>query len=111
MMDYDYLHEVEEVILLSDTKRPCDTLWSLFESQGFTLHDDVFSFDRPMTPPPSPWQAITLIAVHIFDDEIEIYDSDGQWNKVVLKYLLATQPRSGIATFSKQASSISVNLG
>lgn len=109
-MEFDYLHEVEDVVLTSYAKRPCAALWNLFSEQGFTLYEDVFSLDRPRKPKLPLWQSEAFVDVDIFSDENPIYEPDEEWNKVVLKYLLATQPRSGIAIFSKHASEISARL-
>jgi hypothetical protein len=110
-MDFDYLHEVEDVILQSETKRPCAPLWKLLKAQGFTLYEDVFSLDRPKKPKFPIWQSEAFVDVEILNDETEVYDPEDEWNRVVLKYLLATQPRAGIPVFVKEASGISTHLG
>ena len=109
-MDFEYLHEVEDVILQSETKRPCAPLWNLLKAQGFTLYEDVFSLGRPKKPKFPIWQSEAFVDVEILNDETE-YEPEDEWNKVVLKYLLATQPRAGITVFVKQASEISAHLG
>lgn len=52
----------------------------------------------------------SLVAVYIFNDEVEVYEPEVQWNKLVLKYLLATQPRAGILLFSTHVTEISKRL-
>jgi hypothetical protein len=109
-MDFEYLHEVEDVLLTSNTKRSCAVLWTLFREQGFTLYEDVFSLDRPKKPKLPLWQSEAFVDVDIFNDETPIYEPEKEWNRIVLKYLLATQPRFGIAVFSKNAAEISARL-
>jgi hypothetical protein len=110
-MDFDYLHEAEDVVLQSDTYRPCTPLWTMFTERGFTLYQDVFALDRPKKPRIPVWQSETIVSVHVFSDDKEIYEPEDQWNRVVLTYLLATQPRIGIPVFARQASEISAHLG
>ncbi|MFO0810491.1 MAG: hypothetical protein U0746_17840 [Gemmataceae bacterium] len=110
MTNFDYLHEVEEVILHSDTKQPCTNLWRLLKQQGFTQHDDVFSLDRPKNTLMPMWQTRTIVAVHIYDDSEEVYDTDDEWNQLVFKYMLATQPREGIAAFVSHVAALSERL-
>jgi len=111
MMEFDYLHEVEDVVLHAENKRPCAELWKMFKAQGFTLYEDVFSLDRPKKPKSPIWQSETFVDVDVFNDKTPVYEPEEEWNKVVLKYLLATQPRAGIAVFARQASEISAHLG
>lgn len=110
MTDYDYLHEAEDVVLRSENDRPCGALWKLLRAQGFTLHEDVFSFDRPTNPPLPIWQSDAFVEVDICNNETELHDPEDKWNKILLTYLLATQPRSGIPVFSRKASDISASL-
>lgn len=109
-MDYGFLHEAEDVVLRSENERSCAALWNLLQTQGFTLHGDVFSFDRPTKPPLPIWQSETFVEVDILNNETEVYDPEDKWNKIVLKYLLATQPRSSILVFSRKVTEVSASL-
>jgi hypothetical protein len=109
---YEFLHECEEVIILSYVNIECKYLWPVLKDQGFTLHGDVFSFDRPNIGRPI-WQAESYCDVHIYEGEKDIYYKSkySHFNKIVLKYLLATQPRKGILVFSECAERLSKTLG
>jgi len=106
-MEFDYLHESEELVLRTQAKQPCALLWQVLAEQGFTLHEDVFSLDRPKKPPIPVWQTDSFVSVDILDDGTEVFEREDQWNKVVLKYLLASQPRSGIPIFVRAAFALS----
>lgn len=110
-MTFDDLHEAEDVTFASDKKQACLSLWKILKTSGFTLHEDVFSLDRPKKPPLPIWQSESFVEVSILNDNEEVYESSGEWNKLVLRYLLATQPRQGIPTFAKTAATLSERLG
>lgn len=109
-MDYDFLHEAEDVVLQAEQERPCEELWTLFLEQGFTLYDDVFGLAHPKKPKLPLWQSEEFVSVSIYNGDREIYDSDDRWTKVVLSYMLATQPRSGIEVFAKHVAIIAERL-
>lgn len=109
-MKFNYLHESEDVQLVSEQLRPSSELWELFVRYGFTLHGEVFSFDRPKKTKISPWQSKTIVAVYIFQADQDVYDSDEQWNRITLRYLLATLPRELISVFVEKAEIISRKL-
>lgn len=109
-MNFDDLHEVEEVILQAGSYRACKTLWPLLLELGYTLRDDIFSINRAKKPPTPIWQTKTLVSVYIHFDDSEVYSLEDRWNSISLKYLLATQPRTGISMFTKHAADLAGRL-
>ena len=91
-MCYDYLHEVETVVFESESSRSVGELQPIFRALGFRLHEDVFSLDRDDTPP--PWQHGSIIEVEILSGDSEVFDLDGSWTTLKLKYLFAFLPDS-----------------
>ena len=109
-MNYDYLHETEEIVLKPAQPQSSRTLWTLLEEQGFTLFEDLFAFNRPKRDV-LPWQSDEIASVDIYLQDEPVYDPKGHWDKLVLQYLLATQPRSGISVFVERTSQIAEKLG
>ena len=108
-MDYNWLHEAEEVSLVSQSPRHFPEVGSILLNLGYTLHEDVFSLDRPGPIP--PWQSESYVEVYILSGQSEVYEPSDTWDTITLAYLLATQPRSGIAVFVSSVSRISELLG
>ena len=90
MSEYAYLHEAEDVWLISNTVRWCAELPPVLTGLGFELDEDVFTIDRPGKLP--LWQSRSIVAVQVLRGDREIYDEHAQWDRVKLKYLLATLP-------------------
>ena len=97
MSDYEFLHEAEDVWLVSDHRRPAEEVWAVLKSCGFTLHDDVFELERSGRVP--MWQSSSAASVSIFLGDTEVYDEDGEWDRVRLRHLLATLPETEAETF------------
>lgn len=109
MNDFDYLHEAEDVWLISGEERCCGELWQVLMQLGFELDADVFTIDRLGKLP--TWQTRSIIAVHVFLDGQEVYDEGGRWNRVKLRYLMATLPFENLSTFVERAHSVAESLG
>src|SRR5262245_28502431 len=108
-MKYDFLHEAEEVYLVSDAPRPCSVIHSILEQLGYTLHEDVYSLERPGPVP--LWQSESFVHVDILSGASEVYQPWESWDTVKLVYLLATLPSDGITTFVASVSQVSQLLG
>ncbi|MBK7144307.1 MAG: hypothetical protein KBF48_14435 [Xanthomonadales bacterium] len=109
MNDFDYLHEAEDVWLISMEDRCCGELWQVLKRLGFEVDEDVFTIDRLGKLP--MWQTRSIVAVHVFLDDQEVYDEDGRWNRVKLRYLMATLPSENLSIFVEAASSVAMSLG
>src|SRR5260370_40130334 len=96
-MSFDYLHEVEVVSFQTDSPQQVAPLAALLESLGFTLHDDVYSLDR--VDKVQPWQHGSIVEVEMLLDGKEVFDLEGEWNSLKLKYLLAFLPADYICIF------------
>ena len=104
-MDYDFLHEAEDVYLVSDVPRRCSVIHSILAQLGYTLHEDVYSLERPG---PTPlWQSESFVHVDILSGPSEVYQPWETWDTVKLVYLLATLPSDGITTFVASVSQVS----
>lgn len=109
MMNYEYLHEAEHVELVSLMPQPVSALLPVFEELGFTLHDDVVSFDRAGRIP--PWQHSSVVEVEVLYNGEEIFGfDDGAWDVVRLKYLFATLPYELTETFFDLVFAVSARL-
>ncbi len=109
IMSYEYLHEVEKVELCSQVARPTAELPLIFRKLGFTLHDDVVSFDRHGKIP--PWQHSSIVEVEVSHNGEEVFGFDeGEWDSIRLKYLFATLPYELADKFVKVAFSVSKEL-
>jgi len=104
-MDYDFLHEAEEVYLVSDVPRRCSIIHSILVQLGYTLHEDVYSLDRQGHLP--PWQSEAFVDVYVMVGESEVFEPSEAWDTVKLVYLLATLPSDGITTFVASVSQVS----
>jgi hypothetical protein len=108
-MKYDFLHEAEEVYLRSDAPGQCSVIHSILEQLGYTLHEDVYSLERPG---PAPlWQSESFVHVDILSGASEVYQPWETWDTVKLVYLLATLPSDGITIFVASVSEVSRLLG
>ena len=96
-MLFDRLHEAETVTLTSHEDRPIAALQLILLSLGFILHEDVFSMDRVDKCP--PWQSTLIIQVELLLNGIEVFDLDGNWNELRLRYLFASVPSDLIDRF------------
>src|SRR5215471_413268 len=104
-MDYDFLHEAEDVYLVSDVPRRCSVIHSILVQLGYTLHEDVYSLERPG---PTPlWQSESFVHVDILSGPSEVYQPWEAWDTVKLVYLLATLPSDGITRFVASVSQVS----
>src|SRR3990172_7822436 len=108
MSEFGYLHEAEDVWLISDTVRWCAELWPVLTGLGFELDEDVFTVDRSGKLP--LWQSRSIIAIHVLRGDREIYDEHSQWDRVKLRYLLATLPPEVLAVFVEKAASVADQL-
>jgi len=108
-MKYDFLHEAEEVNLVSDAPRQCSVIHSILEQQGYTLHEDVYSLER--RGPIPLWQSESFVHVDILSGTSEVYQPWETWDTAKLVYLLATLPSDGINTFVTSVSKVSQLLG
>jgi len=108
MNAFNYLHEAEDVWLVSDTVRRCAELWPALSELGFELDEDVFTIDRSGKVP--LWQSRSIITVHVLRGDREIYDEHSQWDRVRLSYLLATLPSDVLEVFVEKAASVSDRL-
>lgn len=110
MKDYDYLHEIEVVTFQLSSPRPVRELLRLFTSQGFDLHDDVFSLDRKDRV--LPWQHSSIAEVAIECGGREVFEfQDGVWDCLKLKYLFATLPFECVESFVQVVVAASRALG
>ena len=109
MNDFDYLHEVEDVWLISREERCCGELWQVLTQLGFELDEDVFTIDRMGKLP--MWQSRSIVSVHVFLDDQEVYDEGGRWNRVKFRYLMATLPSENLSVFVERTHSVAKGLG
>jgi hypothetical protein len=107
--EYDYLHEAEDVLFVPGGVRPCAELWRLLPALGFVLDEDVFAVDREGKVP--LWQARAIVSVYVLLGDQDIYDEEGQWDSVKLRYLLATLPSEHIPLFVDKAVALAEALG
>lgn len=108
MSDFSYLHETEDVWLTSDTVRWCAELWPVLTGLGFKLDEDVFAIDRPGKLP--LWQSRSIVAVYVLHGDREIYDEHAQWDRIKLRYLLATLPPEALDVFVEKTASVAEQL-
>jgi hypothetical protein len=108
MTAYEYLHEAEDVWLVSGTLRWCAELWPILKDLRFSLDNDVFALDRPGKIP--PWQSRSIVSVHILRGDKEVYDEHGQWDRLKLSYLMATLPPETLPIFVETASALADRL-
>lgn len=108
MSEFGYLHEAEDVWLISDTVRWCAELWPVLPELGFHLDEDVFTVDRSGKLP--PWQSRSIIVLQVLRGDREIYDEHAQWDRVKLRYLLATLPPEVLEVFVETAASVADQL-
>lgn len=108
-MEYDYLHEVEQVELRSPNSRSLSELPTTFKQLGFTIHDDVLCLDRIGKVP--PWQHCSIAEVEVQRNGEEVFGFDeGDWDLIRLKYFFATVPYELAERFIAAALAISRNL-
>ncbi len=109
-MAYEFFHEVEAVDLQSVSERRTSELVRVLEKHGFTLHEDVFSFDRKCSTP--PWQHDSVIELEVLHNDQEVYDfEEGLWSTLRLKYLFASLPFEFVDQFIEVAYALSQELG
>ena len=108
MNEYDYLHETEDVWLVPDQPRRASELWAVLPKAGLSLADDIFVLDRATKIP--LWQARSVVAVHVLLGQEEIYEEDGVWDRLRLRYLLATLPAENVSAFVETAARVSALL-
>lgn len=108
MTDFEYLHEAEDVWLVSENTRWCVEIWPILAELGFELDDDVFTVDRAGKTP--LWQSRSIVAVYILRGEEEIHDEHSQWDRLKLRYLLATLPADLLGVFVEKAGSLADRL-
>jgi hypothetical protein len=104
MSSYEYLHPAEDVWLVPDGRRECTELWRLMPSVGFELDDDVFVIDRKGRLP--IWQSRSIVSAYVFLGEQEIYEEEAHWDRIRLRYLLATLPADLIPLFVDKAAAL-----
>jgi hypothetical protein len=105
---YDYLHEAEDVWLVSPAVRWCAELWPVFKDVGFALDDDVFVLDRTGKIP--LWQTRSIASAYILRGDREVYDEHGQWDRLKLRHLLATLPADTLSIFVEAATGVADRL-
>jgi hypothetical protein len=105
-MKYDYLHEKETVHLKDATPRPWTEIAAALASLGFTLNDDNYSFDRKDHV--YAWQTDSYVWMIVFRNDQEVFEE--QWNRIELRYLLATLPKDGIKVFTEKVSELAAKL-
>jgi hypothetical protein len=108
MTEFEYLHEAEDVWLVSGTLRWCAEVWAALSELGFEMDEDVFTMDRPEKVP--VWQSRSIVAVHVLRGDREVYDEHSQWDRVRLRYLLATLPGEALEVFVEKAVSAADRL-
>ena len=109
-MQYDYLHEYEDVFFRPVTPQPCSKLWAFLKSLKCTLNDESFSFDRDTKSKLPGWQSETIFAVHVYSNGKEVFDADEEWDLLKCRYLLATQPSEYIDVFVYKIDALSSKL-
>ncbi len=110
MTNYDHLHELEIVTFRSGKPRPRKELLRVFGSQGFTLHDDVFSLDRLGKQP--PWQHSSFVELEVRYQNEEVFGfEEGVWDELRLKYLFAFLPFECVEEFMRSVEATSQHLG
>ncbi|KAA5543865.1 hypothetical protein FYK55_11900 [Roseiconus nitratireducens] len=109
MIDYSYLHEIEFIEFKTKIPRSRQSLAQCLLREGFTLHDDLFCVDRTDKVP--PWQHPSIIETSVIDQQDEVYDySEGVWDCLQLKYLLAFLPFDFAGQFVECAQRLSERL-
>jgi hypothetical protein len=90
-MNYEYLHEVEQLEICSPVHRPITELAPIFRKLGFTFHDDIVSLDRQERVP--PWQHSSIVEIEVLCGGEEVFGFDeGEWDTILIKYLFASLP-------------------
>jgi hypothetical protein len=107
-MAYEYLHEAEDVWLVSAALRWCAELWPILKDIGLSLDDDVFALDRAGKIP--LWQSRSIASVYILRSGKEVSDEHAQWDRLKLRYLMATLPVDTLMTFVETASEVADRL-
>jgi hypothetical protein len=105
-MKYDYLHEKETVHLKDVNPRPWTEIAAALASLGFTLNDDNYSLDRKDHV--HAWQTDSYVWMIVFLNDQEVFEE--QWNRIELRYLLATLPQDGIKVFTEKVSGLAAKL-
>lgn len=107
--DYDWLHEVEKVDIAAGQFQELSALLGLFLDLGFTLHDDVVSFDRVDFV--HPWQHTSIVEVMVLHNGEEVFGfDDGIWNAMTLKYLTPNLPQDCVRVFSNKVIAVASAL-
>ena len=101
-MKYAFLHEMETVHLTNVTPRSWSEIAVAMSNADFTLTDDKYSFDRKDHI--QVWQSDSYVWPGIFFNDKEIFEE--QWNRIELRYLLATLPMDGISIFAEKCSEL-----
>jgi hypothetical protein len=108
MSDYHFLHEVEVVSFVASAPRRVSTIGKFLRQLGFSLHDDVFSFDRKGRIP--PWQHSSIVEVKFIRQGIELFDVDGEWDQLDFEYLYASLPEQYVQIYLDLVRKISIFL-
>ena len=108
MTTHEYLHEAEDVWLVSAALRWCAELWPVLKDVGLSLDDDVFALDRTGKIP--IWQSRSIASVYILRGDKEVYDEHAQWDRLKARYLMATLPVDTLPTFVDTASEVADRL-
>src|SRR5262249_15015399 len=82
---------------------------SLFLESGFTLHDDVLSFDRTDHVPPWQHSSIAEVEFRYRGDEVFGFKT-GFWDLVTLQYLFASLPIEFATTFAEIVEKVALKL-
>ena len=109
MNKYEYLHEVEDVWIVSEISKSCAELWSLLEDLGISLDEDVFTIDRFGKLP--LWQSRSVVVVRVLEGEQEVYEKDARWNRLNMRYLLATLPANAVNFFVEKVAAVADKIG
>lgn len=107
----DEYHELKVIRLCANEPKSRRDLHVFLKGRGFVSMDDFYFIDRPDKP--EPWQAISVISVHVFhqgtavyETEKDIAESPGLWDELRVEYLLATLPRSFIETYAVECQAL-----
>ena len=109
MSSYDYLHEAEDVWLVPERPLRCAELRSKLLNVGLTLDDDVFVLDRDGKIP--LWQSRSIASVHVFFGNEEVFEEDASWDRLRIRYFMATVPAECFPSFVDVVSRVSPELG
>ena len=116
-MNNKFPHESEVIEFRSPVSKPCSELWKSLKDTGFNLAEDVWFLQRD--EPVENWQSVSYGSVSVFFQNEELFltteeandpDEKPQWDKVEIKYLLATLPEEMVDRFVAKIESLAVKL-